>query len=51
MDDDWIRSLRDQCNETRVAFFFKQRATPSGHKQPFPVLDGQQWREFPELPS
>ena len=47
MDDDWVRSLRDQCIAAHVAFFFKQRATASGKKIPLPELDGQQWMQFP----
>ncbi len=42
----WLRSLRDQCLQTKVAFFFKQwggyRAKSGGR-----LLDGQTWSQFP----
>lgn len=47
-DEDWIRSLRDQCNRTGAAFFFKQRVTASGVKIERPDLDGRTWSEFPQ---
>jgi protein gp37 len=46
MQDDWVRSLRDQCIKSGVAFFFKQR-TVNGKKVPLPLLDGRQWLQFP----
>jgi protein gp37 len=43
---DWVRGLRDQCIEARVAFFFKQwggvRRTVAGR-----ILDGRTWDEVP----
>ncbi|PSR27617.1 MAG: hypothetical protein C7B46_19330 [Sulfobacillus benefaciens] len=48
MDDDWVRSLRDQCQAAGVPFFFKQRATDKGHKLVTPLLDGQLWQAFPD---
>jgi protein gp37 len=43
---DWIRSIRDQCRMTDVAFFFKQwgGATPKagGNR-----LDGRHWQQYP----
>jgi protein gp37 len=47
MNEDWVRSLRDQCNLAGVAFFYKQNAH-NGHKLPVPMLDDRQWLEFPE---
>ena len=47
MNDDWVRSLRDQCTNAGVAFFFKQRCH-NGRKEVDPVLDGRQWLEYPE---
>ena len=44
---DWVRSLRDQCIQAGVAFFWKQDAV-KGHKLPTPELDGRQWMEFPQ---
>lgn len=46
MQDDWVRSLRDQCTQSGIAFFFKQR-TINGKKVPLPELDGQVWNQFP----
>ncbi len=56
---DWFRSLRDQCKQARVPFFFKQGnvnmegidAYPSnvgvgGVAEP-PTLDGEYHQEFP----
>lgn len=46
-DPDWYRSLRDQCVEAGVAFFFKQWSAlnpkPLGR-----LLDGRTWNQFPE---
>lgn len=43
---DWVREIREQCRERRVAFFFKQwgglRPKSRGRE-----LDGQEWSEFP----
>lgn len=42
----WIRELRDKCQETGAAFFFKQWGgrTP---KQGGRLLDGMTWEEYP----
>lgn len=44
MHPDWVRSLRDQCVEAGVPFYFKgwgcTKKTPA-------LLDGREWREFP----
>lgn len=48
LDLSWVRSLRDQCQETCVAFFFKQvggRTPKAGGRE----LDGRTWDEFPRL--
>lgn len=47
MDDDWVRTLRDQCQAAGTAFFFKQRVDAEGHKDIQPQLDGQLWQAFP----
>ena len=46
MNPDWARSIRDQCDEHGVAFFYKQGSDiRSGqHRE----LDGRLWEEFPE---
>ena len=46
MDDDWVRTLRDQCQNAGIPFFFKQRCH-QGRKETHPLLDGQLWGEFP----
>jgi protein gp37 len=46
MQDDWVRSLRDQCTASAVAFFFKQwggRTPKAGGR----VLDGTTWDQMP----
>ena len=43
---EWLRELRDQCRNQRVAFFFKQwggRTPKAGGN----LLDGQLWQEYP----
>ena len=43
---EWVRSLRNQCQAQRVAFFFKQwggRTPKAGGN----TLDGRQWLEYP----
>lgn len=52
----WVRSLRDRCYVAQVPFFFKQWgefdyskgfAERVGKKQSGSMLDGKQWKEFP----
>lgn len=46
MEDDWVRSVRDQCVAAHVPFFFKQRK--EGRRVvSLPMLDGRRWAEFP----
>jgi protein gp37 len=47
MDEAWVRRLRDQAREQRVAFFYKQRLDERGRKVSLPLLDGQRWAEMP----
>jgi len=54
MDQDWARSLRDQCNEAAVPFFFKQWGTLKladgrvvGKKQAGRMLDGLTYNGYP----
>ena len=50
MQIEWVRSLRDQCQAQRVAFFFKQwggRTPKAGGN----TLDGRQWLEYPQMES
>lgn len=44
----WVRSLRDECQDAGVAFFYKQNAV-NGKKVPTPELDGRAWTQMPEL--
>ena len=44
---DWVREIRDQCEEAKVSFFFKQDAL-RGKKISLPALDGKVWSEFPK---
>lgn len=45
---EWVREVRDQCNEAGVAFFFKQwggiRPKIGGR-----LLDGEEWNELPRV--
>ncbi len=49
MHIEWAREIRDQCNDSRVAFFFKQwggfRPKSGGR-----ALDGREWSQFPSPP-
>ena len=45
---EWVRSLRDECLEARVPFFFKQvggRTPKAGGRS----LDGRIWSEYPRV--
>jgi len=46
MNPEWVRDLRDQCQEQGVAFFFKQwgGVQKSKHGR---ELDGRTWDEYP----
>lgn len=47
VDGDWVRSLRDQCEASGEAFFFKQWGgrTPKANGR---EIDGRTWDEYPE---
>jgi protein gp37 len=48
MNPDWVRAIRDQCEDAGVAFFFKQWGglrPKSGGRE----LDGREWNDFPLL--
>lgn len=49
MDPDWARSIRDQCLDAGVAFFFKQHGGVH-HSAGGRLLDGREWNEFPSPP-
>jgi protein gp37 len=46
MQAEWVRQIRDKCEELKIPFFFKQwsglRAGCNGH-----MLDGKEYRAFP----
>lgn len=50
MDLDWVRSIRDQCLEAGVSFYFKQGSAceklPKGPNG-LPLLDGREWGDLP----
>jgi protein gp37 len=46
MDPAWVRSIRDQCANAGVPFFFKQWGGTRKHLTGR-VLDGQTWDEMP----
>jgi protein gp37 len=50
MEREWVREIRDQCRDAKVAFFFKQwggfRPKSGGRK-----LDGREWSQFPPRPA
>jgi protein gp37 len=55
MEASWARSLRDQCVEAGIAFFFKQwgQYTEAGERvgrkgDAGSLLDGRAWEEIPE---
>jgi protein gp37 len=47
MNPDWVRSIRDQCVASGVAFHFKQWGGVQ-KKQTGRVLDGRTWDELPK---
>ncbi len=47
MDQAWVRSVRDQCQKSRVAFFFKQWGG-TRKKEAGRTLDGRTHDDFPE---
>jgi protein gp37 len=50
MDPDWVRALRDQCQQTGVPFFFKQWGGVQ-KKCTGRLLDGRTWDELPHWPG
>lgn len=47
MREEWVRSLRDQCNAAGVAFLLKQKLDERGRKVSLPMLDGRRHAAFP----
>lgn len=50
LEADWVRSVRDQCLESGVKFFFKQWGGRN-KKHAGRVLDDKTWNEMPERAS
>lgn len=46
MKEEWVRSIRDQCREQNVAFFFKQWGGVQKHRNGR-LLDNKTWDEYP----
>jgi len=48
IEADWVRSIRDQCGDAGVAFFFKQWGgrTPKANGR---TLDGAMWNQMPTI--
>ena len=46
MEDQWVRSLRDQCVRKGVNFFFKQWGGVQKHRNGR-ILDGRTWDNYP----
>ena len=46
MNEDWVRSLRDEIKAANKAFFYKQNVV-NGRKISLPELDGKVWSELP----
>jgi protein gp37 len=46
IDEDWVRSIRDQCNAAGVPFFYKQ-VYRNGRRITMPLLDGKEYKEWP----
>jgi protein gp37 len=46
-EEDWARSIRDQCIHAKVPFFYKQgrHLYPGRHRE----LDGRLWEQYPEV--
>jgi protein gp37 len=50
VDPEWVREIRDQCNVSGIAFFFKQwggKNPKSGGRE----LDGIEWNQYPTMLS
>ena len=50
MNPKWVREIRDNCQDSGVAFFFKQWGG-TNKKKAGRELDGQHWNEMPEIAS
>ena len=46
-DEAWARSAKEQCQAAGVAYFYKQGRDSAGRVVKTPMLDGEEWRQFP----
>jgi protein gp37 len=49
MNEDWVRSIRDQCAASGVPFFYKQKLDENGRKVSLPLLDGVRHDAMPAV--
>jgi protein gp37 len=48
MNEDWVRSIRDQVTPWKIPFFFKQKYI--GRKKiSTPLLDNIAWQQYPDF--
>ncbi len=47
IEEDWVRSILNQCQVAEIPFFFKQWGGVMKHKNGR-LLDGREWNEFPQ---
>jgi protein gp37 len=50
MKNEWVSNIKEQCQQTNVAFFFKQWGGIN-KKKAGRLLDGKTYDEMPELPE
>lgn len=48
MNPDWVKNIKEQCQQSNVAFFFKQWGG-TNKKKTGRELDGRTWDEMPEI--
>jgi len=48
MAESWVRDLRWQCRMNSTAFFYKQAKDESGKTVSLPLLDNEQWNQYPD---
>jgi protein gp37 len=44
---EWVKAMRDRCIKEGVAFFFKQWTKPRCKEVQPPLIDGEEWHQFP----
>ena len=48
MDEDWVLDIQDQCEKSKVAFFFKQWGD-TNKKKAGRILKGKTYNEMPPI--